>query len=90
MAMETTADIAARVLLPHAGDLEAIVLGGDRHALAEVLQDGRLRPLARLAEDRVLDVPDPRQRVLADLPDRFRAVVLRPSAGTDVSVAGTL
>jgi hypothetical protein len=65
------------VLLPHRRDLEAVVLGGDRRALAEVLDDPRLRPLARIAEDRVLDVPDPRLAVLRATPDAFRATVLR-------------
>jgi hypothetical protein len=53
------------------------VLGGDRRALAEVLEDVRLRPLARLAQDRVLDVPDPRLDVLKTTPDAFRATVIR-------------
>ena len=45
MALEAAADVAARVLLPHLSDLDAVVLGGDRRALAEVLEDPRLRPL---------------------------------------------
>jgi hypothetical protein len=77
VALEAAADLAARVLLPHLGDLDAVVLGGDRRALAEVLEDTRLRPLARLAEDRVLDVPDPRLAVLKATPDAFRATVIR-------------
>jgi peptide subunit release factor 1 (eRF1) len=77
VALEAAADVAARVLLPHRSDLEAVVLGGDRRALAEVLEDPRLRPLARLATDRVLDVPDPRLKVLRATPDRFRATVIR-------------
>ena len=77
VALEAAADVAARVLLPHLADLEAVVLGGDRRALAEVLEDPRLRPLARLAEDRVLDVADPRLAVLKATPDAFRATVIR-------------
>jgi hypothetical protein len=77
VALEAAADVAARVLLPHRNDLEAVVLGGDRRALTEVLEDPRLRPLARLAVERVLDVPDPRLKVLRATPDRFRATVIR-------------
>jgi peptide subunit release factor 1 (eRF1) len=77
VALEAAADVAARVLLPHLPDLDAVVLGGDRRALAEVLEDSRLRPLARLAQDRVLDVPDPRLAVLKATPDAFRATVIR-------------
>ena len=78
VALEAAADVAARVLLPHRGDLEAVVLGGDRRALAEVLEDPRLRPLAPLIAERVLDVPDPRLKVLSATPDRFRATVVLP------------
>ena len=77
VALEAAADVAARVLLPHLSDLDAVVLGGDRRALAEVLEDPRLRPLRRLAQDRVLDVPDPRLAVLKTTPDAFRATVIR-------------
>jgi hypothetical protein len=55
-----------------------VVLGGDRRALAEVLEDPRLRPLRPLVVERVLDVPDPRLPVLQGTPDLFRATVLRP------------
>jgi hypothetical protein len=78
VAMQAAADVAARVLLPHQADLEALVLGGDRRALATVLEDPRLRGLARLGGERVLDVPDPRLDVLRATPDRFLATVLRP------------
>ena len=78
VALEAAADVAARVLLPHRADLEAVVLGGDRRALSEVLEDPRLRPLRRLVQERVLDVPDPRLKVLRETPDRFRSTIIRP------------
>jgi hypothetical protein len=77
-ALEAAAGVAAAVLLPHANDLEAVVLGGDRRALATVLEDPRLGRLRRLASERVLDVPDPRLDVLRSTPDRFRATIVRP------------
>jgi hypothetical protein len=80
VALEAAADVAARVLLEHRGDIEAVVLGGDRRALAEVLDDVRLRPLRPLVVERVLDVPDPRLKVLRATPDAFRATVLQPRA----------
>jgi hypothetical protein len=78
VAMQAAADVAARVLLPHQADLEALVLGGDRRALGTVLEDPRLRGLARLGGERVLDVSDPRLDVLRATPERFLATVLRP------------
>jgi peptide subunit release factor 1 (eRF1) len=76
-ALGDAADVAARILLPHADDLEHVVLGGDRRALATVLEDPRLRRLQRLAEERILDVSDPRLDVLRATPARFRATLLR-------------
>ncbi|HEX5621793.1 MAG TPA: acVLRF1 family peptidyl-tRNA hydrolase [Solirubrobacteraceae bacterium] len=78
VALEAAADVAARVLHEHRRDLEALVLGGDRRALAEVLEDPRLRSLRPLVVERVLDVPDPRLTVLQATPDLFRATVLHP------------
>ena len=65
-----------RVIVPHARDLEAVVLGGDRAALREVLEDVRLRPLRRLLTERVLEVPEPRLKVLEATPDAFLATRL--------------
>jgi hypothetical protein len=76
VAHDAAADVAATILLAHADDLDAVVLGGDRFALASVLEDPRLRRLARITSDRVLDVPDPRLAVLRTTPDRFRATLL--------------
>lgn len=78
VALQAAADVAARVVLPHRADLDAVVLGGDRRALAEVLEDPRLRPLRRLVAEPVLDVPDPRLDVLRRTPERFLATVVSP------------
>jgi hypothetical protein len=77
VALEAAAGVAAGVLLEHRRDLEAVVLGGDRRALAAVLEDPRLRPLGPLVAERVLDVPDPRLDVLRRTPEAFLTTVLR-------------
>jgi len=71
LALEQAADTAGRILLPHRADLDALVLGGDRRALADVLEDVRLRPLRALVAEPVLEVPDPRLDVLRATPDLF-------------------
>ena len=76
VAHDAAADAGAGVLLHHFEDLDAVVLGGDRFALAAVLEDPRLRKLSRLTTERVLDVPDPRLAVLRATPDQFRATML--------------
>ena len=76
MALEQAADTAARVLLPHRADLDALVLGGDRSALREVMADIRMRPLRPLLVEPVLDVPEPRLKVLEATPDAFLATRL--------------
>jgi hypothetical protein len=74
VALAAAADNAATLLLPAAGTLDAVVLGGDRRALDLVLDDPRLEPLRALVTGPVLDVPDPRLRVLQQTPPLFRAV----------------
>ena len=66
VATTAAADTAARVLL--AQDLEAVVAGGDRGMVDDVLQDPRLRHLE--VSGRLLDVPDPRLAVLQSVPYR--------------------
>ena len=73
-AFADAADTAVRVLLPRAADLDALVCGGDRSAVEQVLADVRLRALARKRSDPFLSVPDPRLRVLQATPEQFRAV----------------
>jgi hypothetical protein len=70
----STADTAARVLLPHGPTLDALATGGDRGLVAEVLADPRLRTLAGLPRLRPLDVGEPTKAVLLETPAQFRAV----------------
>ena len=51
-----------------------VVTGGERTAVDAVLADRRLARLLPLVVDRLLDVPDPRQKVLLAAPEQFRAV----------------
>lgn len=74
VALGAAADAAVGVLLPRASDLSAVVTGGDRSALRQVLDDVRLRPLQRCVVARVLDVPDPKLRVLRESLAACRAV----------------
>jgi Actinobacteria/chloroflexi VLRF1 release factor len=60
-AYDAAADHAARIL---AGDLDAVVCGGDRQAVDLVLGDPRLRHLSALRVEPWLAVPDPRRGVL--------------------------
>jgi hypothetical protein len=60
-AYEAAAEHAHRVL---AGRLDALVCGGDRPAVEQVLADPRLRGLAALRVGPWLPVPDPRRAVL--------------------------
>ena len=76
-ALGAAADTAAAVLAPYAGKLDAVVLGGDRRAIAGLRADPRLRPYFDLAVDRFLTVPDPRLAVLRGTPKLFRAVRIR-------------
>ncbi|MFC4532706.1 acVLRF1 family peptidyl-tRNA hydrolase [Sphaerisporangium dianthi] len=76
-ASRAAAEVAARVLLPRADALEAVVLGGDRRAVDALRADRRLAPLFALEAAPFLDVPDPRLAVLQDTPDDFRAVRIR-------------
>ncbi len=74
VALAAAADVAARVLLPGAGRLDAVVTGGDRRSVDAVLEDPRLTGLLPLVVPPLLDVPDPRLAVLEATPGRFRAV----------------
>lgn len=72
-ALGAAADTAARVFGPYAGQIDAVVLGGDRRAVAGLRTDPRLAPYFALAVDRFLTVPDPRLAVLRTAPRLYRA-----------------
>jgi peptide subunit release factor 1 (eRF1) len=73
-ALTAAADTAVRVFGRYPGQLDAVVLGGDRRTMAGLREDPRLRPYFGLATDRFLTVPDPRLVVLKDTPRLFRAI----------------
>jgi hypothetical protein len=76
-------ETAVRVLLPHAGTVEALFTGGDRGLTDEVLADPRLAPLAKLRREPALDVGEPTKAVLLDTPGQFRAVAVHIVEPTD-------
>jgi hypothetical protein len=81
-AVEETADIAARVLLPYAPGahpppdeaIRALVCGGDRQMIDTVLTDRRLWPLAELRHPHLLEVAEPRLDVLREAASAARRV----------------
>lgn len=74
VALQAAADDAVRVLAARVGELDAVVLGGDRQALEALRGDRRLDDVFALASPRVLDVPEPRRAVLDEAAVRARAV----------------
>jgi hypothetical protein len=72
-ALGAAADTAVRVFSPFAGRIDAVVLGGDRRAIAGLRPDPRLAPYFGLAVERFLTVPDPRLTVLRTAPRLYRA-----------------
>lgn len=77
VALQAFTDTAARVLVPEAPTLDAVVVGGERTAVDEVLADRRLEPLRPLVTGRLLDGPDPRLKVLEASYEQLRAVWIR-------------
>lgn len=73
VALQAAADAAARVLLPQLPEVDAVVLGGDRQAIAQLREDRRLEPLFDRAEPALLDVPEPRYAVLEEAAKLARA-----------------
>ena len=73
------AEVAVRLLLPVRDRLAALVTGGDRRLVDDVLADQRLAALRPLRADRFLDVADPRLAVLQAAVRAARAVRIRLS-----------
>jgi hypothetical protein len=73
-ALGAAADTAAGVFGRYGRPLDALVLGGDRRAVAGLGDDPRLRGYFGLAVERFLTVPDPRLAVLRETPRLFRAI----------------
>lgn len=73
-ALGAAAATAAAVFGPYEGKLDALVLGGDRRAIAGLRDDPRLRPYFKVAVERFLTVPDPRLAVLRTAPKLFLAI----------------
>jgi hypothetical protein len=71
------ADIVARLLLPVAGSLVAVVTGGDRPTVETILADPRLARLAELRAERHLPVATPNLAVLREAVATARAVRIR-------------
>jgi len=76
-ALGVAADTALGVFGRYAGRIDAVVLGGDRRAMAQLRDDPRLAPYFALAVERFLTVPDPRLTVLRGTPRLFRAIRIR-------------
>jgi Actinobacteria/chloroflexi VLRF1 release factor len=71
------ADIVARLLVPAAPGLAALVTGGDRRTVEAILADPRLAVLAPLRVARFLAVAEPRLATLAAAVRRARSVLIR-------------
>jgi len=74
VALQAAADDVARVLVPRIAELDSVVLGGDWQALDVLRNDRRLADVFVKAEDRVLDVPEPRRAILDEAAERARCV----------------
>ncbi len=73
--VDTVTEAAAARLQP--ADLDGLVVGGDRALVDAVLADTVLAGVAALPRSPLLDVPDPRNDVLAATAERARAVRVR-------------
>ncbi len=76
VALESATKTVVSVVVPWLNRIDAVVTGGDRQALRTVLADRRLDALRPLTVPRILDVPDPKARVLHDSVAAARAVTI--------------
>ncbi|MBS2965707.1 hypothetical protein KGA66_21830 [Actinocrinis puniceicyclus] len=76
-AYAAAADNAARILLPHVGRLDALVLGGDTGAISALRADQRLKALWSKETAPFLNVGDPKMSDLRTAPEAFRAIRIR-------------
>jgi hypothetical protein len=75
-ALRAAADAAVAVF-GRGPRLDAVVLGGDKRAAAELRGDPRLAPYLAQATERFITVPDPKRSVLETTPAQFTAVRIR-------------
>jgi len=73
-ALAAAADTAAAVFGPY--QLDAVILGGDRRAMAGLRDDARLADYFARSSGSFLTVPDPKLTVLRDTPRLFRAIAI--------------
>ncbi|HUY50557.1 MAG TPA: acVLRF1 family peptidyl-tRNA hydrolase [Streptosporangiaceae bacterium] len=73
-ALGAAADTAVAVFGRYGSPLDAVVLGGDRRAVAALREDPRLSRYFGIAVERFLTVPDPRLAVLRQTPRMFRSI----------------
>lgn len=66
VALDAAVAAAVQVLIPALARIEVVVTGGDRQALRTVLDDPRLSAMRSRITSRILDVPDPKAKVLRD------------------------
>ncbi|HEX5189767.1 MAG TPA: acVLRF1 family peptidyl-tRNA hydrolase [Streptosporangiaceae bacterium] len=85
-ALAAAADTAAAVFGPHR--LDAVVLGGDRRAIAGLRADPRLAGYFEQETGAFLTVPDPRLAVLRDTPRLFRAIRISLTEPPEVAHTG--
>jgi hypothetical protein len=70
---------AEQLLAARVGELDVVVVGGDRALVRMVLQQPRLAPVAALVTGRVLDVANPRQQVLETALERAGSCLIELS-----------